>query len=69
MRHLIAIITGTLFILATSLAMAGGDAANGKALTLDKGCAGCHGVDGNSAMAQDCWSGRKISDQATQGVS
>lgn len=52
MRHLIAIITGTLFILATSLAMAGGDAANGKALTLDKGCAGCHGVDGNSAMAQ-----------------
>lgn len=52
MRHLIAIFIAPFLILATPAALAGGDSANGKKLALEKGCAGCHGVDGNSAMGQ-----------------
>lgn len=37
------------FTMASSLALAGGDAAAGQAKTAM--CAGCHGADGNSAMA------------------
>jgi len=52
MRHLIAIFIGLISIVTTPVALAAGDSANGKKVALEKGCAGCHGVDGNSAMAQ-----------------
>ena len=48
MRHLIAVLISTTALIFTPLAVAGGDAANGKTVALEKGCAGCHGVDGNS---------------------
>jgi cytochrome c553 len=51
MRHLIAVLVSTTALLTTPLALAGGDAANGKNIALQKGCAGCHGVDGNSPAA------------------
>ena len=52
MRHLIAIVIGTIAILVNPLAHAAGDAANGKTIALEKGCAGCHGMDGNSPNEQ-----------------
>ena len=51
MRHMIAVLVSTTALLTTPLALAGGDAANGKNIALQKGCAGCHGVDGNSPAA------------------
>jgi cytochrome c553 len=52
MRHLIAIVFSTIAILVNPLAHAAGDAEKGKTVALEKGCAGCHGVDGNSPNAQ-----------------
>jgi len=52
MRHLISIIAASLFILAAPMAIAGGDAAKGKTAATEKGCSGCHGADGNSALPQ-----------------
>ena len=48
MRHLIAVLVSTTALLTSPIALAAGDAANGKNVALAKGCAGCHGVDGNS---------------------
>lgn len=48
MRHLIAVLVSTTALIATPVVFAAGDAANGKTVALEKGCAGCHGVDGNS---------------------
>ncbi len=48
MRHLIAVLVSTTALLMSPLALAAGDADNGKKIALEKGCAGCHGVDGNS---------------------
>lgn len=47
MRHFIAVLVSTTALLMSPLALAG-DAENGKKIALEKGCAGCHGVDGNS---------------------
>jgi len=52
MRYLISIIAASLFIVAAPVAIAGGDAAKGKAVATEKGCTGCHGGDGNSALPQ-----------------
>jgi cytochrome c553 len=48
MRHFIAVLVSTTALFTTTLALAAGDAENGKKIALEKGCAGCHGVDGNS---------------------
>jgi cytochrome c553 len=48
MRHLIAVLISTTALLTSPLVYSSGDAANGKNVALQKGCAGCHGVDGNS---------------------
>ncbi|MCW8963073.1 MAG: cytochrome c4 [Gammaproteobacteria bacterium] len=48
MRHLIAVLISTSALIVAPVAYAGGDAAKGKTVALEKGCAGCHGVDGNS---------------------
>lgn len=50
MRHLIAVVLSTTTLLISPLALAG-DAENGKKLAIEKGCGGCHGVDGNSINA------------------
>jgi len=48
MRHLIAVLISTSALLAAPAAVAGGDAARGQALSMEKACIGCHGMDGNS---------------------
>lgn len=52
MRYLMIMLAGV-FIVVCAPAFAAGDSANGKRLSLEKGCAGCHGVDGNSPS--DAW--------------
>jgi len=40
------------------VASAGGSASNGEALATDKGCAGCHGADGNSTAPNPILAGQ-----------
>lgn len=47
MRHLIAVLVSTTALIMHPLAVAG-DVEAGQKVALGKGCAGCHGVDGNS---------------------
>lgn len=50
MRHLITMLMSLTVLFVSSLVFAGGDVDNGKKIALEKGCAGCHGVDGNSPV-------------------
>ena len=50
MRHLIAVLVSTTIFIISPLAAAG-DINAGKEIAVSKGCAGCHGIDGNSVNA------------------
>lgn len=51
MRHMLAVLVSTTSLILVSPAIVAGDAENGKKIALEKACAGCHGVDGNSPAA------------------
>ncbi len=51
MRHLIAVLVSTTALIMSPLAAAG-DIEAGRKTALEKGCAGCHSVDGNSINPQ-----------------
>lgn len=50
MRYLIAVLVSTTALMISPIALAGGDPGNGQQIAQNRGCGGCHGADGNSAV-------------------